>query len=272
MAKIVVDAGHGGTDPGAVFQGRQEKDDNLRLALAVGEILENNGQDVVYTRTEDIYQTPSQKAALANEAGADYFVSLHRNSSPVANQYNGVESLVFRDTGIQSEIAENINSELEEVGFRNIGVKERPGLVVLRRTRMPAVLVEAGFINNEEDNRIFDEEFDAIAQGIANGLLQAVEENSAAQEIGGDMSYRYQSGGEGDGEEVVTYRVQTGAFSQPQNAEAMLYQLQQQGFFAYVIPEGGLYKVMAGEFAMLDNAVKLENVLRRLGYNTFVTN
>lgn len=61
MAKIVVDAGHGGRDSGAVFQGRQEKDDTLRLALAVGEILERNGQEVVFTRTEDVYQTPLGK-------------------------------------------------------------------------------------------------------------------------------------------------------------------------------------------------------------------
>lgn len=272
MAKIVVDAGHGGSDPGAVFQGRQEKDDNLKLALAVGEILEDNGQEVVYTRTEDIYQTPSQKAALANEAGADYFISIHRNSSPVPNQYNGVESLVYRDTGIQSEIAENINSELEEVGFRNIGVKERPGLVVLRRTRMPAVLVEAGFINNDEDNRLFDENFGAIAKGIANGLLQAVEESSAAQEVSSGAASGYRSLEAGGTEEVMIYRVQTGAFSQPQNAETLLYQLQQQGFPAYIILEDGLYKVVVGDFGMLDNAVKMENVLRRYGYNTFVTN
>ena len=58
MAKIAIDAGHGGADPGAVYQGRQEKDDNLKLALAVGERLQNNGLDVYYTRTEDIYQTP----------------------------------------------------------------------------------------------------------------------------------------------------------------------------------------------------------------------
>ena len=53
--KIVLDAGHGGTDPGAVYNGRNEKDDNLALAQAVGKILEDNGVDVVYTRTEDIY-------------------------------------------------------------------------------------------------------------------------------------------------------------------------------------------------------------------------
>ena len=62
MATIVIDAGHGGADPGAVFEGRQEKDDTLRLALAVGKILEENGQNVIYTRTTDVYQTPFQKA------------------------------------------------------------------------------------------------------------------------------------------------------------------------------------------------------------------
>ena len=84
MATIVIDAGHGGADPGAVFEGRQEKDDTLRLALAVGKILEENGQNVIYTRTTDVYQTPFQKATIGNEARADFFVSIHRNSSPVA--------------------------------------------------------------------------------------------------------------------------------------------------------------------------------------------
>ena len=166
MATIVIDAGHGGADPGAVFEGRQEKDDTLRLALAVGKILEENGQNVIYTRTTDVYQTPFQKATIGNEARADFFVSIHRNSSPVAGQYSGVETLVYERSGIKEEMAENINRELEETGFENLGVKERPGLVVLRRTKMPAVLVEAGFINNGEDNRIFDENFEKVAQAI----------------------------------------------------------------------------------------------------------
>ena len=123
----------------------------------MGKILEENGQNVIYTRTTDVYQTPFQKATIGNEARADFFVSIHRNSSPVAGQYSGVETLVYERSGIKEEMAENINRELEEAGFKNLGVKERPGLVVLRRTKMPAVLVEAGFINNGEDNRIFDE-------------------------------------------------------------------------------------------------------------------
>ena len=75
--KIVLDAGHGGEDPGAVYKDRKEKDDNLKLTLAVGKILEENGVDVVYTRTTDVYQTPFEKAKAANEAGADFFISFH---------------------------------------------------------------------------------------------------------------------------------------------------------------------------------------------------
>lgn len=61
---IALDAGHGGSDPGAVYNGRNEKDDNLRLALAVGDILKNKGVDVVYTRTDDIYETPFKKPRM----------------------------------------------------------------------------------------------------------------------------------------------------------------------------------------------------------------
>ena len=149
--KIAVDAGHGGSDYGATYNGRAEKDDNLKLALAVGDILEKNGIDVVYTRTTDEYETPFKKATDANDAKADYFVSIHRNSSPTPNQYTGVETLVYNNSGIKSQMAANINSELEKAGFKNLGITERPNLVVLKRTKMPAVLVEASFINNDKE-------------------------------------------------------------------------------------------------------------------------
>lgn len=173
---IMLDAGHGGRDPGAVYNGRQEKDDVLKLVLAIGEILQNSGIDVEYTRTTDIYETPFQKAMEANEAGVDFFISIHRNSSPLANQYMGVESLIYNLSGIKYEMAENINAQLETVGFRDLGVKARPNLVVLRRTKMPAILVEVGFINSDSDNALFDKNFNDIAQAIADGILDTLEE------------------------------------------------------------------------------------------------
>lgn len=174
MALIVLDAGHGGPNPGAVYNGRQEKDDALALTLAVGAILEDNGVDVYYTRTADIYESPYQKATEANATGADYFVSIHRNSSPYPNQYTGIETLVYNRYSEAARLAYNINAQLEQVGFVNQGVNERPNLVVLNSTQMPAVLVEVGFINTDADNQLFDEQFNAIARAIADGILQTL--------------------------------------------------------------------------------------------------
>ncbi len=174
---VYLDAGHGGYDNGASDGNRKEKNDTLRLALAVGEILQSNGVDVGYTRVEDVYDSPLRKAQIANEAGADLFVSLHRNAAEYRNQYNGVQTLVFENSGLKKEMADAINEALAEVGFKNIGTEVRRDLAVLRRTKMPALLVEAGFIDSDTDNAIFDENFDDMAQAIAYAILNTLQDN-----------------------------------------------------------------------------------------------
>ena len=86
-------------------------------------------------------------------------------------------------------MAENINGALGELGFKNLGVRARPGLVVLRRTQMPAVLVEVGFINNDADNALFDEEFDEIAQSIAYAILGTLEEEEVRSRLQGSPCF-----------------------------------------------------------------------------------
>ena len=146
---VIIDAGHGGANPGAVYMGRQEKDDALRLALAVGNLLEQSGVNVLYTRVNDVFDTPLEKAQMGNQSGADYFISIHRNAMPIPGSASGAEVLVYQDEGVPALLAENISRNLTEAGFADLGVKERPGLIVLRRTQMPAVLVEAGFIDKD---------------------------------------------------------------------------------------------------------------------------
>lgn len=269
MAKVILDAGHGGVEPGAVHEGRQEKDDTLRLTLAVGELLEENGVEVAYTRTEDVYDTPLQKAQIANAEGGDFFISFHRNSSPEPNQYSGVETLVYDLSGEKVALAEAINEELAEVGFRNLGVKERPDLIVLKRTQMPAVLVEVGFLNTDADNLLFDSQFTAVAEAIAGGILSTLESGGY---LGGDYGSGSGSGEDYDsGGTTKLYRVQTGAYRNRAYAEDLLYRLQQQNYPAFLLYDDGLYKVQVGAFAQLDNAVKMEAALRRAGYSTFIT-
>ena len=247
---IMIDAGHGGNDPGAVYKGRREKDDSLALAMDVGRILSENGIDVLYTRNTDDYTSPFERARLANEAKVDYFISFHRNSSPKANQYNGVEVLIYDKKGIKYEIAKNILGALGELGFREIGVEERPGLVVLRKTKMPALLIETGFINSDVDNKLYDEKNKEIAQAIAGAILGTLDQQQ--------------------GEEPVYYRVQTGAFRKRENADRMLYRLQEKGYPAYILQDGDFYKVQVGAFLQLDNAIHMEQQLRDNGYSTLI--
>ena len=174
-ATIIIDAGHGGYDNGATYQNRTEKDENLRLAIRVGDLLEQRGYNVIFTRTDDVYQSPFEKAQIANRNNGDYFISFHRNSGNVPNTYQGVQSLVYsEDNEVSNRIGRNINANLEEIGFKNLGIEARPNLVVLRRTNMPAVLLETGFINSDADNRLYDERFNEIAEAIAAGIEESV--------------------------------------------------------------------------------------------------
>ncbi len=262
---IMMDAGHGGRDPGAVYNGRQEKDDVLRLTLAVGEILQNNGIDVEYTRTTDIYESPLQKAMEANEAGVDLFISIHRNSFPTENTAFGVESLVYDLSGLKLEIAESIDQQLETIGFRDLGVKARPNLVVLRRTNMPAVLVEVGFINSDVDNELFDANFDDIALAIAEGILDVLRSQGLVPDAPGQGTG---GGNVPGGSAAPGYRVQVGAFRNQQYAGRLLNELLEQDFPAYLIDSGDYIRVQVGDYADMNQAVEMERRLKREGYQT----
>ncbi len=259
MAIIVIDAGHGGFDNGAMYQGRKEKDDNLRLALAVGEILKQQGYEVIYTRTTDIYQSPYEKAQIANEAGADYFISFHRNSGENDNTYNGAQTLIYGGDDMRARrLAEAINEELVKTGFADLGIEERTGLAVLRRTEMPAVLIEAGFINHDRDNEIFDNNFNEIASAIAMGVEQAAPLKRDAVE---------QSSMEN---EDVVFGVEAGRFAYRTTANFMAEQLMDQGFESYVMEDDAMLRVIVGREDSLEDALKLQRKLRDLGYRTMI--
>lgn len=174
MPTIVIDPGHGGTDPGAVYYGRNEKDDNLRLGLAVAERLRNLGYNVVMTRDSDKNVSLGERSNISNNANADLFVSLHRNASTNPN-YNGLETYVYLSPSAASlAAAQNINSRIANAGVQtNHGVKYAD-FAVLRNTKAPAVLVELGFISNAYDNTLFDTRFDAYADAIVNGIVASV--------------------------------------------------------------------------------------------------
>lgn len=305
--KIMIDAGHGGYDSGASYQGRREKDDVLNLALEVGRILQSQGYDVEYTRTDDVYDSPVQKAQKGNASGADFFVSLHRNSSPTANQYNGVETLIYDDSGIKADMAANINRRLEEVGYRNAGVEVRPNLAVLRRTRMPALLVEAGFINSDIDNDLFDSKFNETAQAIADGIdetirLAGLTGNSGSATRMANSYYGYERSvpvfasnrintsnivSQVDNDDIDDlddilepdnepndrregFQILTGIFRSLVSAQYSMNRLANEGYFTTIFEDDGLFQVRVGEYATIEEALIAQRELRDRGYETLI--
>ena len=174
---VVIDAGHGGTDFGAIFEERNEKEDNLALALLVYEQLEEMGIDAELTRDTDKKISLEKRCSFANRKRAEFFVSLHRNSAEGAK---GVEIWVTDDENSEKDVrlAESILSALDEVGIsQNRGVKKgyargEGNYYVNSHTQMPSCLVELGFINSETDNKLLDEHLNEYASAIAGAIAE----------------------------------------------------------------------------------------------------
>ncbi|MDR1917899.1 MAG: N-acetylmuramoyl-L-alanine amidase [Christensenellaceae bacterium] len=171
MATVVLDAGHGGFDAGAVNGDRYEKTDNLRMAQAVGGILQRSGINVIYTRTGDDYISLGERANIANNSNADMFVSFHRNSA-VSPDANGFENFVAPTASAKSkQWAKTVYDAVANTNiFTNRGLKEA-NYYLLKNTKMPAQLLELGFISNDGDNEKFDTNFNRLAETIAAGIM-----------------------------------------------------------------------------------------------------
>lgn len=172
--KIFIDPGHGGANPGAVGpNGLREADANLDIALKLGRILTSWGYEVEYSRTTDRTVSLSQRAQMANEWGANYFVSIHCNSN-VNSEANGVSTYYFKPRTIAESFAETVNNSLvRQTELKNLGIFSA-NFAVLRLTRMPAILVETAFISNPQEAALLATNSfrQNCAIGIANGIAE----------------------------------------------------------------------------------------------------
>lgn len=173
MAKVFLDAGHGGHDSGAVgIGGRLEKTDNLRMVLKVGEYLTWAGITCMYSRTTDVYVGINERANMANSLGADIFAAFHRDSwTPTSN---GAQTIVKINSGQAKTIADRANQRMLEIGFRNKGTVVRNDLGVLNVAKMPRVFFECGFVSNQGDNDLFEKHFDRICKAYAESIALAL--------------------------------------------------------------------------------------------------
>ncbi|MEC2212657.1 N-acetylmuramoyl-L-alanine amidase [Bacillus paralicheniformis] len=181
MKKVWLDAGHGGTDPGASGYGLQEKDVVLKIVKHAKSYLEANYKNVQVklTRSTDVYYGLSKRASMANQWGADLFVSVHANAGN--GKGTGFETFRYNGTGgntlkFQECLHKEILSTMKTYGqISDRGLKQA-NYAVLRETRMPAVLTENLFIDRKEDaDRLKDSGFlkavgEAHARGIAKYL------------------------------------------------------------------------------------------------------
>lgn len=172
LKNIVLDPGHGGSDPGAIGpNGLREKDVVLNVSLKLQNILKNKGYKVTMTRTTDVYLTLQERVRISNASGADFFLSIHANSftNPSAN---GTETFAYNTWSIGADIARKIQSELiKSNGLTNRGFKTE-NFYVLKYNNIPSALVELAFISNpSEENLLASDAFRTkSAQAIARAL------------------------------------------------------------------------------------------------------
>lgn len=178
--KIYIDQGHNPQNPnaGAEGNGLREQDVVYTIGQELAQRLRADGNyDVRLSRPTPTTQLGSSTSTSlsarvreANEWGADYFISLHTNASTVPSA-SGTETLAFSTETPGYRLAEAIQRNVVDVtGLPNRGVKLRPGLYVLRRTAMPAVLVELGFISNPGDAALLSGSPGLFAEGVYRGI------------------------------------------------------------------------------------------------------
>ncbi len=158
--KIFVDPGHGGKDVGAIgynSQGLFEKDLNLDIGLKIRCILIERGYEVMMSRDTDEYISLVDRVNKANNWGADYFISVHCNAAENVLA-NGIETLYYPTSTNGKNLAQKAQTELiKQTGQTDRGIKPRD-LYVLRKTRMPAILPECGFMSNPIENQLLNQE------------------------------------------------------------------------------------------------------------------
>lgn len=222
MVKIFLDAGHGGTDPGAVGNGLKEKDITLKLAKKVEALLKDYlNVETKMSRIGDTYPSLTSRVAMANTWGADYFLSFHINAGGGA----GYEDFVFPGSSKSIAYQNVMHAEIiKKTGNMKNRGKKSARYQVLRGTNMPALLTECGFIDNTSDAALLKQDafLNGLAEGHVNGLVKAfgLKRKAVVKPIVTKTN--------------SLYKVQVGAFSDKKNADNLVAELGKKGYKAFI--------------------------------------
>ena len=307
---VVLDAGHGGHDTGAIGKKGREKDVVLSISLKVGEYLKKNTPDtrVIYTRDSDFFVPLDERAAIANKNNVDLFVSIHANSNKntkpfgtetfvmglhksqsnldVAQKENSVIVLeqdyntkyegfdpssaesyiifslmqnVYLDKSLK--LASMVQDEFREKAKRaDRGVKQA-GFLVLWHTKMPSVLIETGFISNEEEEKYLMSESgqDYLASAIYRAIRDYLASLEAEEREVNKVTAATQDGTEeAPAESTLCYRLQVATTSAPVADPTEKFK-GKPDIFEY--KDGNKYKYMIGRFATLSEATNFKKTI-----------
>lgn len=181
---VVIDPGHGGEDLGAVKGDLYEKELNLDISLKMGELLENIGINVMYTRKKDIDVGLDERVNIANNIDATLFISVHNNYMPNDAAYKGTETLYCTPVNVEENKMDGQkfavivqNKLVSTLNTVNNGTIYRPNLLVLRKTNMPAVIAEVAYMSNSSDRaKLEDDDFrQKAAEALTEAIIEALE-------------------------------------------------------------------------------------------------
>lgn len=186
-AKIVLDAGHGGWDPGKTGTGgKNEKELNLSVVEKLAEYLEQGGAEVILTRSSDDALGDGKRTDMAerkrivNESDADILISIHQNAFPSAKA-KGAQVFYHNSSGNGKVLAECVQESLRSRvdGSNHRQAKENTDYYILRTTEVPAVIVECGFLSNYEEEKLLNDEAyqEKLAWAIYCGVLDYFEKS-----------------------------------------------------------------------------------------------
>ncbi len=169
--KVVLDAGHGGTDYGAIREGINEKDITLDLTNRVAALLKSKGYKVAFTRKDDTFVSLEDRVDISENENPEIFVSIHVNSA-VATEPSGIETHYYHE--YSKELANTIQNHLiKNIDSKNRGILKSK-FYVINHTTVPAVLVETGFLSNPQERAdlITEKRKQATAKSIADGIME----------------------------------------------------------------------------------------------------
>ncbi|WP_404350720.1 N-acetylmuramoyl-L-alanine amidase [Sutcliffiella horikoshii] len=261
MKLIVLDPGHGGQDPGAVFQRLQEKVVNLDIAKRVRAYLEKEYEvKVMMTREGDSTVSLEARTNLANSVKAEYFCSIHHNAGGGTGyesyRYNGSNAYSSKSKTFQEIVhREVINVVTGKYNRRDRGVKAA-NFHVLREASMPSVLLEVLFLDSTEDRALIQHETfkEEVSAAIGEGLAKAL---ALPRKVTTNL-----------------YKVIAGSFKDRKNADARLSFLQEKGITAFIatttLNGAPYFRVQAGAFKDRENAENLGAEIKKLGVEAFI--